>query len=512
MPTKLTKFIDELEVDVKNLQEPQKGWFKNPLDTDVDRPNVKIGTLIPSKEGLEKVYAGPEYGDVTQEKYNELLKSGALGRGQQAVSLAGKQIVQHGKDIYNKVGEVIPDWELPEVSPGVGNVVNRVGQVGLKAWEISGLQRQLNQAINILDAPVKGIAWASRKVDPTGRGIGEAPLRVAETALPFVGGAKNIAKKGIKKGLQYTDEALDAININKQLQPAYAGATNQVDDVIRVADDLPSTAKPLQAISKEGKASQTFKDLDKAARNYAEPRIAAGEKYPLAGFNKKFVDPKDGQIYTVGTYTSSKTGVTKYVYKNKEGKAIATLNRNAARKLDEDTLRFQFSRYQSKYPNVDLVESYRKTNRKVYTAIEKELQELNAEGIAKFGRKNWKELQVEHIHDVQHFAKLSKEAPKFKNKGADELWNITVIPSDVNARTGAQAMSVNPGDALIKATQNDTFIPYEQVTREFIDFGLAEKVENMTKADFTALTQMILQNPNENVHQLLVNYVLNSTN
>ena len=249
MPTKLTKFIDELEVDVKNLQEPQKGWFKNPLDTDVDRPNVKIGTLIPSKEGLEKVYAGPEYGDVTQEKYNELLKSGALGRGQQAVSLAGKQIVEHGKDIYNKVGEVIPDWELPEVSPGVGNVVNRVGQVGLKAWEISGLQRQLNQAINILDAPVKGIAWASRKVDSTGRGIGEAPLRVAETALPFVGGAKNIAKKGIKKGLQYTDEALDAININKQLQRAYAGAASKADDVIRVADDLPSTAQPLQAVS-----------------------------------------------------------------------------------------------------------------------------------------------------------------------------------------------------------------------------------------------------------------------
>ena len=276
---------------------------------------------------------------------------------------------------------------------------------------------------------------------------------------------------------------------------------------IKRNNNKPLVSNVFAAISKEGKASKTFKEWDKAARTFAEPRIAAGEKYPLAGFNKKFVDPKDGQIYTVGTYTSSKTGITKYVYKNKEGKAIATLNRNAARKLDEDTLKFQFSKYQSEYPNIDLVESYRKTNRKVYRSIEEELRELNAEGIEKFG-KEWKELQVEHIHDVQHFGKLGKEAPRFKNKGADELWNLTIIPSDVNARTGAAAMKVNPADALITAAKNDTFIPYEQVTREFIDFDLADKVQKMTKADFTALTQMILKNPGENVHQLLSNYSL----
>ena len=220
--------------------------FKNPLDTDVDRPGWNIGD---EDFDTKQVYAGPKYGMKTREEYNKLLQSGALGRGQQAVELTGQQIFDHGKNIYNKVGEVIPDFDLPEMSPEVKNAINTAGQIAGKVWEISGLQRQVNQTMNILDAPVKAIAWTSKQVDPTKRGIGEAPLRVAETALPFVGGAKNLAKKGIQKGLQYSDEVADAIKISQQLQPAYTGAASKVDDVIRVADDLPSTAQPLQAVS-----------------------------------------------------------------------------------------------------------------------------------------------------------------------------------------------------------------------------------------------------------------------
>jgi len=323
--------------------------------------------------------------------------------------------------------------------------------------------------------------------------------KALKTAKVVVNKGDNVATTLAKKVFPEQQFAYETVLTNDSL------FRDAVNTAVNTPDFKPNTV--FAAISAQGKASKTFKEWDAAARKYAEPRLEAGEKYPLAGFNKKFVDPTNGQIYTVGTYTSSKTGITKYVYKNQEGKAIATLNRNAARKLDEDTLRFQFSKYQNKYPDVDLVESYRKTNRKVYRSIEEELRELNAEGIEKFG-KEWKELQVEHIHDVQHFGKLGTEAKRFKNKGADELWNLTIIPSDVNARTGAAAMKVNPADALITATKNDTFIPYEQVTREFIDFDLADKVQKMTKADFTALTQMILKNPGENVHQLLSNYSL----
>jgi hypothetical protein len=221
--------------------------FKNPLDTDVDRPGWEIGQ---EEHDTKLLYAGPKYGMKTREEYNKLLESGALGRGQQAVELTGQQILDHGKNIYNKVGEVIPDFDLPEMSPEVKNAVNTAGQLAGKVWEFSGLQRQVNQTMNILDAPVKAIAWTSKQVDPTKRGIGEAPLRVAETALPFVGGAKNLAKKGIQKGLQYSDEIADAIKISQQLQPAYAGAASKVDDV----------AKPLM-LQKDLVPSQTLKNI-----------------------------------------------------------------------------------------------------------------------------------------------------------------------------------------------------------------------------------------------------------
>jgi len=477
--------------------------FNNPLNTDVSRGDVPIGSAV----GGGLVYGGPKYGDITPEKYDEYLKAGKVSIGQQAVELYGEKLLQQASRVYTKVGEYIPD--LPGPNETVKKGLNIAKDTAGFAYDWT-IKSGVETGMELLGLPVEvahkvsKLQYEDGQVNFGGRGIGKAPLGIAETILTAGGptalkGGKNLITKGddIARLLSKTDDLAFATNgvLSEGVQ---AGLTN---------NNKPLVSNVFAAISKEGKASKTFKKWDKAARTFAEPRLKAGEKYPLQGFNKKFVDPKDGQIYTVGTYTSSKTGITKYVYKNKEGKAIATLNRNAARKLDEDTLKFQFSKYQSKYPDVDLVESYRKTNRKVYKAIEDELRELNAEGIEKFG-KEWKELQVEHIHDVQHFAKLGKEAPRFKNKGADELWNLTIIPSDVNARTGAQQMSVNAGEAFTKATQNDTFIPYEQVTREFIDFDLADKVQKMTKADFTALTQMILKNPGENVHQLLSNYSL----
>jgi hypothetical protein len=187
--------------------------FRNPLDTDVDRPDVKIGTLIPSKEGLEKVYAGPLHGDVTQEKYNELLNSGALGYGQQAVELTGKQLVQHGKDIASNVGEA---WEknvggyIPDIEPNesVQNALTIAQGILGKGYEW-GVKPTVDATMNILDAPATGIAWASRKLDPSGRGIGKAPIAVAETALTLGGGTlKNIGKKALKQG----DEAFVAAN------------------------------------------------------------------------------------------------------------------------------------------------------------------------------------------------------------------------------------------------------------------------------------------------------------
>ena len=267
--------------------------FKNPLDTDVDRPGWEIGE---EETDTKLLYAGPKYGMKTREEYNKLLESGALGRGQQAVELTGQQIVDHGKDIYNKVSEVIPDFDLPEMSPEVKNAINTAGQLAGKVWEISGLQRQVNQTMNILDAPVKGIAFASKLqyedggLNFGGRGIGEAPLRVIETALPFVGGAKNIAKKGIQKVVQYSDEVADAIKISRQLQPAYA-TVGVTDDITRGAIKTVDTAtdfKPNTVFASTTVGKNTVSGFKRPPRTpEVKQLIKESEEFRPEGFRKQ---------------------------------------------------------------------------------------------------------------------------------------------------------------------------------------------------------------------------------
>ena len=193
-----------------------------------------------------RVYAGPKYGDVSEDEYNELLQSGALGRGQQTVEMFGETLVDHAKNIT-------PD-KVKDVVTGGGHLLrdfanSQVGKVAGKAWEFSGLETQVKQTMQILDAPATGISWASRKLDPTERGIGKAPLQVAEAFVPGVGPAKKVAKKGLK----YSDEVIDALTINNQLKPALAGVTieNTTPKLLRDAalDKLPSSATPLQIAS-----------------------------------------------------------------------------------------------------------------------------------------------------------------------------------------------------------------------------------------------------------------------
>jgi len=187
--------------------------FDNPLDTDVDRPGWNIGD---EEHETKLIYAGPEYGMKSREEYNELLQSGALGRGQQAVSLYGKRFVQTAKDIT-------PD-KVKDVFGGGGHLLrdfanSKVGKVIGKTWEISGLGTQVKQTMNILGAPVDATHWVSKKVDHTGRGIGKAPLAIAETVATLgAGTAKNIAKQGINK----VDDVVRATRLTSTNNLAYA--------------------------------------------------------------------------------------------------------------------------------------------------------------------------------------------------------------------------------------------------------------------------------------------------
>ena len=171
---------------------------------DWSQKHIPIGTW----DG-QQYYSGPLYGWKPEAEYKQLLQSGKLGRGQQATTYVGEKLVEHGKDI-------IPD-KVKGVVTGGGHLLrdfanSKVGQVAGKAWEFSGLETQVKQTMQVIDAPATGIAWVSKKVDPTGRGIGKAPIQVAEAFVPGVGPAKKVAKKGLK----YSDEVIDALTINKQ--------------------------------------------------------------------------------------------------------------------------------------------------------------------------------------------------------------------------------------------------------------------------------------------------------
>ena len=162
------------------------------------------------------IYAGPKYGDVSKDKYNELLQSGALGRGQQTVEMFGETLVDHAKnitpdkvkDVFGGGGHLLRDFANSKVGKVTGTIYD---------WTLKGT---VDKTMNILSAPVDATHWASKKVDPTGRGIGKAPLAIAETVATLGAGT---VKRGVKKGLTLTD---DLIRAN---QPAYAYATVGVD-------------------------------------------------------------------------------------------------------------------------------------------------------------------------------------------------------------------------------------------------------------------------------------------
>ena len=208
--------------------------------------SYKIGTLIPSKEGLEKVYAGPKYGNVSQEEYNRLLESGALGRGQQTVEMIGDRLIEHGSNLHSKwesnVGKYIPDIPGPneKVKGALGATKNIAGHV--YNWT---LRNTVEQTMDILGAPVEVIHKASKLqyedggLNFGGRGIGRAPLGIAETVLTAgAGTAKNLARRGINK---IDDVIRPLARVNQRLQPAYA-TVGVTDDLTRGAINTVDTA------------------------------------------------------------------------------------------------------------------------------------------------------------------------------------------------------------------------------------------------------------------------------
>jgi len=180
--------------------------------------DFKIGTEF--ADG--KFYAGPNYGFVEKQKYQELLKDGSLGRGEQTA----QNLLKSSAHTLGKIRNSIP--KVKKTKNGGKRDRKRTGNGGYFEKEIKDglkiLKPVASTTLKILDAPVTGAHWLSKKVDPTGRGIGKTPLTMAEIALSLGGGA---AKKGITTGgknlLTKIDDVSDALKSTKQLAGATVG-------------------------------------------------------------------------------------------------------------------------------------------------------------------------------------------------------------------------------------------------------------------------------------------------
>ena len=262
--------------------------FKNPLDTDVDRPGWNIGD---EDYETKLIYAGPKYGMKSKEEYNKLLQSGSVSRGQQAVELYGEQIFQHAKNLT-------PDKVKDFFGGGVhllGDFVNsKAGKVTGTIYDIA-LKPTVDQTMNILGAPVEATHWVSKKVDTTGRGIGKAPLSIAETGLTLGAGA---IKSGGKALLNTTDDALRLLNQTDNLALATVG----------VNDSLLSTSANI-AKNTDGPLVSNVFAFTKQPRTPAQIElITASRQFKPKGFN---TNKWDNYITKFGSREGAEAAVKK---------------------------------------------------------------------------------------------------------------------------------------------------------------------------------------------------------
>ena len=171
----------------------------------------KIGDQQTFKDGTTKTYAGPKYGYVTSEKYQDLFDNGKLARGQQFIDSAVESSVHTLKRGYkalpdtfhNSVSAVKSDWDsIPDEVKSVFNTAFK--------WTLMPTLQGAASVLPVLDAPVNAAYWVSKKVDPTGRGISKDAIALSEL---FIG--TGLAKKGVKKIAKRGSKFLDDIQTIK---------------------------------------------------------------------------------------------------------------------------------------------------------------------------------------------------------------------------------------------------------------------------------------------------------
>ena len=182
-----------------------EGQWTNIIDKYSDPNRFEPGDI-----SGDDVYGGPKYGWVSREKYNELLQAGSVSKGQQTVELVREAALGTAGKWWNEatgaweenVGTHIPDIEPNEqVKKGIKTGVDVAGH--LYNWTLGPT---VDRTMMLLDIPVQGAHWVSKKLDSTGRGIGTGPLGITEALLTFGAGSIKSGGKGL---LKHGDELLE---------------------------------------------------------------------------------------------------------------------------------------------------------------------------------------------------------------------------------------------------------------------------------------------------------------
>jgi len=322
-----------------------------------------------------------------------------------------------------------------------------------------------------------------------------------------------------------------ARNINPFNQHAYAtpGGTPN----LKIGSSVNNPAKPLM-IKGEGVVRRTptsalikeqLKDIDpRLAKRDVAKRYADNPEFikKLSAINTKVQGwydgpgkgrlagfPKEGRVITAPDgikYRIRDSNVQGGTGKFSINQDISARNTAQIRKIaqgpDLKTLTEQFKKHVPKNQVSSAVESYTKTNKKVYNALTAARKRYNV------GKPKAEHATIEHIFDVDFHTRLKDEAVEgFSGQGADELWNLKMIDYALNSKTGAlNKKAKDMGEVLIKAVQKDEFIDYNRVVEKFVKNDLGTKINKLTPKDWDIITEYSMKNPELNMQQILLNY------
>ena len=432
-------------------------------------------TEVPFKEGTMW-----SYGDVLYDNYED-------------IPFKGKRSYDKGKKI---IGDYFTEeWnKIPE--PGKHLLKGAAGLVG-KGFQYIDKESMggISGALELVDQGMTaGADYVERQT-----GIYSPLVKLGgEVAVDYLasGGAGKVVK-GFKNTIRNSDDIFRLFNQTDNL--AYATANNS-DSLLRstVSSVVPEPFIPNNIFA------ATAKEMHMAKL----PKITTGSKQHTALLKKaQAYGEKHGTMMNFGHHYVDEKGIWRAFNWKKKTKKAGTLDqggrfdrgvrRSAGVKLDEKTLRKQLG------GDEKLFKQYKETNSIIFRKLGQEVKKINDAGVAKYG-KQWERLEVEHIYDVQFFWKLQNEVPNFAGRGANEAINLTILKQRANAATGAAASKLSGSDALVKHLDN--FPDYNKAVTEFTDFDMFNTVKKMKTSDWEALTQIILENPDMNVHEVIVNF------